>query len=135
MDFPNREINSANFNENDLELFAELEQEVVNLSDDVCFHAVHADLMINILVKPLNYSVLHFADSLQISEVLLKTVAVGGQVTNAVVIANVILPRQRFQQRLEPNDRTWFNRTHQRIKRKTDFSTVLSANRSDWNRV
>jgi hypothetical protein len=71
VDLPDREVNAAYFNKDDLELLAELLQEVIDLPYYMSLHAVHADLLIYFFIEPFDHSVFHFADSFKISEVLL----------------------------------------------------------------
>ena len=135
MDLPNREIDSAYLYEHYLKLLAELEQEVVDLTHDMSLHAVHADLPIHIFVKPFNHCVLHFADALKVREVFLQAVAIRCQVAYAVVVSDVILPRQWLHQRLQPDHARRLNYTHQRHQGEAYLRAVFRADGCYWYRV
>jgi len=111
--FPDRKVDSSNFDKDDVELMTELVQEVVNLADDVGFHRIHGDLRVNFFVKPFNDGVLHLTDALEISEILLKSVPIRRKVADSIVVPYVVLPGQRLHQRLEPDDTLGLDHTHQ----------------------
>ena len=105
MDFPYREIDSANFNFCNLELALKRLQESINLPLDVVFQTLLTDLDMVLFVKPLYHSVFNFAHSLQISEVFLEFITVRCHVLDSIVVTDIFLVWQCLKEDRTPFDR------------------------------
>ena len=77
MDLPDREVDTAHFDLYSVELLAKHVEEVINLSFEMVFHTLLADLLMDTLVKPFYNSIFDFTNALQVCKVLLEFVAIG----------------------------------------------------------
>ena len=68
------------------------------------FETLLADLGVVLLIEPFYYSVFDFADSLQVSEVLLEFVSIRRHVLDSVVIANIFLIGELVKDKWMPID-------------------------------
>ena len=77
MDLPNREVDAAHFDLYSVKLLAKHGEEVINLSFEMVFQTLLADLLMDTLVKPFHNSIFDFTNALQVGEVFLEFVAIG----------------------------------------------------------
>ena len=87
------------------------------------------------LVEPLDHSVFHFADALQICEVLLEFVPIGRHALQSIVVSDILLIRQLLEVARLPLDAVAVEHAHERHDRDRDLDKVLRADRGHRDRV
>ena len=99
------------------------------------FQTLLTNLLMHTFVKPFYDSILHFADTLQISEVFFELVAIWSHTLKSIIVANVLLIWQLFEEARLPCYRGCVDDAHKRHDRHRDLNVVFCTDWCNWDRV